>query len=89
MRYIIEPKNKKAEEELLANDKLKVVTKYDPVEKLGAEVEKIGAALKEFKEGGVSWRVFNYYLRGRGLSQTMIDLVMGEVQDFFRAMGIL
>lgn len=89
MRYIIEPKTKKAEQELLENERLKIITRYDPVEKLSVDVEKLGAALKEFKASGVNWRVFNYYLRGRGLSQSMIDAVMGEVKDFFKNMGIL
>lgn len=89
MRYVIEPKTKKAEKELAENDQLKVITSYDPIQKLSIEVAKIGLALKEFKKTGVSWDVFNYYLRGRGISQSTIDSVMGEVKDFFRKMGIL
>lgn len=89
MRYVIEPKTKKAEKELAENDQLKVITSYDPIHKLSIEVAKIGLALKEFKKTGVSWDIFNYYLRGRGISQATIDSVMGEVKDFFRKMGIL
>jgi len=88
MRYLIEPKNRKAEEELVKNEHLKVITSYDPIQKLTADVEKIGVALREFKKTGVSWDIFNYYLRGRGIPQQTIDSVMGEVKEFFRKIGI-
>ena len=93
MRYLIEPKNKKGEgiiEEILAKEKsLKLIDKYDPFEKVSADIEKIGLALRRFKKSGIDWSVFKYYLRGRGVPQSTIDGVMGKVEDFFKKIGIL
>lgn len=94
MRYLIEAKTKKGEgliEETLDKEKksLKLIDKYDPFEKLGSNVEKMGEAMRKFQKSGISWEVFTYYLRGRGISQTEIRGVMGKVKDFFRAVGLL
>jgi hypothetical protein len=93
MRYLIEPKNKKGEgiiEEILDKEKsLKLIDKYDAFEKVSAEVEKIGLALRRFKKSGIDWSVFEYYLRGRGVPQATIDGVVGKVEDFFKKIGIL
>lgn len=93
MRYTIEAKGKRQEgivEELLKKEKtLKMVDKYDPFEKLSGEVEKMGTALKKFKTGGIDWSVFNYYLRGKGLSQNTIDAVLDTTEEFFVKVGLL
>ena len=93
MRYIIETKTKKGEgivEELLEKEKaLEQIDKYDPFEKLGADVEKMGIALKKFKQSGIDWSIFTYYLRGRGISAATIEGVMHEVSEFFIKVGLL
>ncbi len=93
MRYTIEAKTKKQEgivEEFIKKEKaLKQVDKYDPFEKLGGEVEVMGNALRKFQKSGVSWDVFNYYLRGRGVPQQTIDAVLGEVKSFFVKVGLM
>lgn len=92
-RYTIEAKTKKQEgtiEDFLKKEKsLKVIEKYDPFEKLGGEVVAMGNALRKFKQSGIDWSVFNFYLRGRGLSQQTIDAVMGDVESFFIKVGLL
>ena len=92
MRFIVEPKNTKAEvelQELLAktND-FELISSYDPIESLSGKVEKLGVALRDFKKSGINWQVFTYYLRGRGLSNTIINNVMGKIDDFFEEAGI-
>ena len=93
MRYTIEAKSKKNEgvvEELLKKDpSLKLVDKYDPFEKIGDEVLKMGEAMRKFKLSGISWSVFNYYLRGKGIPQSTIDAVMGETKEFFIKVGLM
>ncbi len=93
MRYIIEAITKGAEgivEEMVEkNKKLKMIDKYDPFEKISRDVETMGLALRQFEKVGIDWQVFNYYLRGKGIPQTTIDAVMGNVRDFFKRVGLL
>ena len=93
MRYIIEAKSKKYEgtvEEFLKKEtSLKLIDKYDPFEKLGSDVEKMGEAMRKFKNSGISWSIFNYYLRGKGTPQSTIDAVLGDVKEFFVKVGLL
>lgn len=93
MRYLIETKTKKGEgmiEEFINKETtLKLVDKYDPFEKLGKDVEKMGEAMRKFQNSGISWSVFNYYLRGKGIPQNTIDSVMGETKEFFVKVGLL
>ena len=93
MRYTIEAKTKKLEgtiEEFIKKEKtLKLIDKYDPFEKLSSDVEKMGNALRKFRTSGIDWSVFNYYLRGQGISQNTIDSVIGEVKEFFYKVGLL
>lgn len=91
MRYIVEAKS--TGEDVLKDfvagrSDLEIVNSYDPIENLTEKVEKLGLGLREFKQSGVNWRVFNYYLRGRGISQSMIDTVMRGVDDFFKEVGL-
>lgn len=95
MRYIIEIKNKKADEALAVflqeqgAKNVDIITSYEPVERLTKEVEKVGAALREYKHSGVSWSVLEKYLRGNGHSQKTIDGLLKDVKTFYRQMGIL
>lgn len=95
MRYIIEIKNNKADEALSSfmqeqgAKNADYITSYEPKERLTREVEKIGAALKEYKASGISWGVLNRYLRGSGHSQKMIDSLLKDVKQFYKEMGIL
>lgn len=64
---------------------------YSPkteLEKVSASVEKLGEALKLYKESGINWRVFNRYLRGCGIPQADIDAVMEGAEKFFKDLGI-
>lgn len=91
MRYILEVEDRKTEkylQDFIADNKVEVVDKYAPLERLSAEVEKLGVALREAKKNPGSWEILNYYLRGRGVSQSAIDGVMGPVVDFFKNVGI-
>ncbi len=92
MRFIIQSKNPESDANLRSFvdgvEDLEILSAYDPIENLSAKVEKLGMALKEYKESGINWKVFKYYLRGRGLSETMIDNVMGKVEDFFKEVGL-
>ena len=91
MRYILEVEDKKTEKYLLdfiADNKVEVVDKFAPLERLSAEVEKLGHAMREAKRSPGSWEILNYYLRGRGVSQSSIDGVLGPVTDFFKNVGI-
>ena len=95
MRYIIEVKNKKADEALATflqeqgAKNVDIITSYEPVERLTKEVEKVGAALREYKASGVSWTILEKYLRGNGHSQKTIEALLGDVKRFYRQMGIL
>lgn len=60
----------------------------DELDKIAANVEKLGEALRAFKESGVNWRIFNRYLRGSGISQKEIDRVMDGVESFFDDLNI-
>lgn len=90
MRYIIELKGMSDEDlkKLVVEKKVQIITSYDPIENLSAKVERLGVALKEFKQSGINWTIFRYYLRGRGLSDTIVNNVMGKVEDFFKEVGL-
>lgn len=91
MRYTIESKSDKADEqvrELLDNKDVEAISIYEPLEQISARVQKLGVALRELKNSNISWRVFNYYLRGLGISQGMIDSVLKGVEGFFADMGL-
>ena len=91
MRYIIEVDNEKTDRHLrdfLADNKIEIVDKYEPIEQLSTEVEKLGRALKAAKANPGNWHMLNYYLRGRGISQSTVDGVMKPITDFFRSAGI-
>lgn len=60
----------------------------DELEKISVSVEKLGEALKAYKESGINWRVFNKYLRGVGCSQSEIDNVMAGAEQFFKDLGM-
>lgn len=86
MRYIVEttPDSDQILNNFLSEcDNLEIITKYEPLEKLSGTVEKIGRLLKEYKQSGMNWKVLNYYLRGRGISQREIDYVLAGVEEFF------
>ena len=95
MRYLIDIKTKKGDEDLtkfmqeLGAKNADYIDSYEPKEKLTREVEKLGQALREFKKTGISWNVFETYLRGRGHSQKLVDAVLLDVTGFFRKMGML
>jgi len=94
MRYILETKTQKGEELLAGlldnNSKnFTLIDSYEPKERILAQVEKLGLALREYKKGGISWDVMKYYLRGKGLPQQTIDAVLGDVTEFFIKVGIL
>jgi len=93
MRYILEAKNKKGEgtiEELVKKEKsLKLIDSYDPYEKVSKEVEKVGLALRAFQKSGIDWEVFSTYLKGKGYSKQLIQGFMGDVNGFFKKIGLL
>lgn len=60
----------------------------DELEKISDAVEKLGSALKAYKESGINWRVFNKYLRGVGCSQSEIDNVLAGTEQFFKDLGM-
>lgn len=60
----------------------------DELEKVSAQVEKLGEALKAYKESGINWRVFNRYLRGCGIPQADIDKVLDGTEKFFKDLGV-
>lgn len=93
MRYILEAKNKKdegiVEEFYLKNKSIKLVDSYDPYEKLSKDVEKVGLALRNFQKSGIDWEVFETYLKGRGHSRQEVNGFMGDVNAFFKRIGLL
>ena len=92
MRYTIYAKTKKSEgivEEFIKKEKIELVEKYDPFEKISKDVEKMGLALRKFHKSGIDWDVFETYLRGKGISQRVIDAVLGDVKQFFIKVGML
>lgn len=91
MRYILEVNTKKKEKflaDFVADNDIEVITQYEPLEKISKEVEKLGVALREANKNAGSKEVLNYYLRGRGISQGVINAVMGPLKDFFNNLGI-
>lgn len=95
MRYIIETKNKKAEEKLtvfmqeVGASQIDFIDSYEPVERITKEVEKVGNALREYKKSGVSMEVMRTYLKGKGHSMSTINDLMGDVNDFLKKIGLL
>lgn len=91
MRYIIETKKDNLPQVLSDQglSGIKIVDKYEPLEKIAASVERVGLALREFKNGGVSESVFFYYLKGKGHTEKEINAIMGDVKGFFTQIGIL
>lgn len=79
MRYIIETDRPDLISQFKDDE---VISEYDPVERLTKRVEKMKAAFDEFKAHRGSWRVMNYYLRGRGVAQSEIDTVLSGVEEF-------
>lgn len=91
MRYLVSVTKKQEEKfkQLLHDQDIRIVDKYEPVVALTEKVEKMGAALKEFKATGATWDIFNYYMRGKGIAQADIDGVMGVAIEFFKKVGIM
>lgn len=95
MRYIIEVKTNKADKEFTEflskqkNTSIEFIQSYDPKEKILSAVERLGAALREYKVSGISWNVFTTYLKGKGHSNKEIEAVLGDVSDFFEKIGML
>ena len=95
MRYLIDVKTKKGEEKLTAlmNDlgasQADYIDSYEPKERLTKEVEKVGRALREYQKSGISKDILRYYLRGKGHSNNTIEALVGDVESFFKKMGIL
>ena len=84
MRYIIDTDTKSLIEDFIeGRTDVEIVDKYEPIEKLTARIEKMRLAFEEFKKNRGSFKVLNYYLRGRGLAQREIDNVFRKLEDFF------
>ena len=86
-RFVIESENEKAYEQfykLAESGELSIITEYDPIERLTARVEKMRLAFQDFKKNRGNWRILNYYLRGRGISQGEIDKVLAGVEEFMK-----
>lgn len=90
MRYLVDVGNTKKEDfdNLIETEGFTVVSKYEPVAKLQKEVEQLGILLKEFKQSGISWDVFVFYMKGKGYSLGIIEKMMGDVGEFFKKLGI-
>lgn len=83
MRYVIDTK-KETIEELQQKNAIELIDSYEPIERLTTRVEKMHQAFKEFKNNRGSWKILNYYLRGRGLSQNEIDSVTDGIEEFLK-----
>jgi hypothetical protein len=88
VRIINEKAGKELMEFLGKKDNMSVFHPKDQLEKLSDQVEKMGIVLNEYKSSGINWRVFNTYLRGRGISQAAIDDVMDGTKRFFKDIGV-
>ena len=90
MRYILDTDNPRLMKKLLEKNEgsIELVQKYEPIEVLTSRVEKLGRLLEEYKDSGANWEILNYYLRGKGISQIMINSVMKGIKSFFREFGI-
>lgn len=93
MRHVIQINDKRTEDALARFLKehektAKVVDNYDPIVRLSDEVEKMGGALRQFKQNGATWDVFYYYLRGLNIPASHIDSVMDGTKKFFATVGI-
>lgn len=85
MRYIIETETPDLVKQFTeGRTDVSLIDQYDPIEKLTGKVEKMRIAFEEFKKSPGSWRIMNYYLRGRGVSQSEIDNVLGSVEEFLK-----
>ncbi len=83
MRYIIETENNDLIKDFIEGRiDAEIIDQYDPIEKLTSRVEKMNQAFNDFKKNRGSWRIMNYYLRGRGISQTEIDNVTQGIEEF-------
>jgi len=86
MRFIIETNTEDAKKNLVEfvdnSEGIEPITGYDPIEKLTSQVEKMYQAFSEFKSHRGSWRILNYYLRGRDIAQNEIDRVLEGVEEF-------
>jgi coenzyme F420-reducing hydrogenase beta subunit len=69
---------------LVEAGEVEVISEYEPVERLTARVEKMKQAFTEFQNNRGSMRILNYYLRGRGISQSEIDTVINGLEEFFK-----
>lgn len=83
MRYIIETENQNLIKDFIeGRSDAQIIDQYDPIERLTGRIEKINQAFTEFKKNRGSWRILNYYLRGRGIAQNEIDNVLQGVEEF-------
>jgi hypothetical protein len=94
-RYILEVKNKKADERLavfmqeVGASQIDYIDSYEPLERITKEVEKVGNALREYKKSGVSMDIMKTYLKGKGHSLSTINDLMGDVNEFLKKIGLL
>lgn len=86
-RYIIESSYPELRDVIAGLDDTEIVDEYDPMERLNAKVEKIGAALREFKEGN-TWRLFLTYMRGKGISNQDVEKVVDGIDSFLKDAGV-
>lgn len=84
MRYIIQTENKELIQGLVDGEQVELIDGYEPLERLTGRMEKLRIALEEFKASRGSWKILNYYLRGRGIAQGEIDTVLAGVEEFMK-----
>ena len=78
MRYIIETN----EPDLIEHADIKIIEKYEPIEKLTAKMEIMKAVFEDFKKNQGNWNIMVGYLRSKGIAKYDIDRVFAGVEDF-------
>ena len=82
MRYVVETNAKDFIEGLADDGTLTIIEKYEPIERLTARMEKMRMVFLDFKKNRGSWKILNYYLRGKGIAQYEINNVLAGVEKF-------
>lgn len=76
-------------EQIEDEEGIEVVGERDLLKDVEEDVRKVVRVVEEIRDGDVSWDVFNYYLRGRGVPQKTIDAFLGGMEDFMKDLGIM
>lgn len=94
MRYLIESIDNEGIigiqiQKWVVDNKVRVITKGDPIEQIKSDLIKISDALNVLERSGINKDIMVAYMRSKGLSLKIVEEVLFHQNDFFKKLGLL